>query len=107
MSGFLGESDIDAMLADLAEADSTVEVTLGATTVTGLFDRAAVQFFDGDMPTVISESEAVHVRAGSLPGLEPGASITITIGTTSTTYSVLRVLKYGDGAMERIALTTP
>jgi hypothetical protein len=45
------------------------------------------------------------VQAGSLPGLEPEAALSITIGSTTTDYTVLRVLKYGDGAMERIALT--
>lgn len=36
---YLGESDIAAMLADLAEAGGGVAVTLGSTTVTGLLDR--------------------------------------------------------------------
>ena len=36
---FLGEDDIAAMLADLAEAGGGVEVTLGGTTVTGLRDQ--------------------------------------------------------------------
>lgn len=105
MGGILGEEDIDEMLADQLTVDGAVEVTLGATKVTGLLDRAAVQFFDGEMPTMIAEGEAVHVKAGSLPGLEPEAAISVTVGATTTDYTVLRVLKYGDGAMERIALT--
>lgn len=105
MGGILGEEDIVEMLADQLAVDGAVEVTLGATRVTGLLDRAAVQFFDGEMPTMIAEGEAVHVKAGSLPGLEPEAAISVTVGAMTTDYTVLRVLKYGDGAMERIALT--
>lgn len=102
MPGFLGDADIAEILADLAEAGGAVEVTLGATTVTGLFDRAAVQFFDGEMPTMIADGEAVHIKAGSLPGLDPAATITV----DGTDYKVLRVLSYGDGAMQRVALTS-
>jgi hypothetical protein len=102
MPGFLGDSDIAAILADLAAADGAVEVTLGTTTVTGLFDRAAVQFFDGEMATLIAEGEAVHIKTGSLPGLAPAAAITV----DGTAYKVLRVLSYGDGAMQRVALTS-
>lgn len=101
MAGILGEADIFAMLTDLAEADSAVGVTLGATTVTGLFDRAAVQFFDGEMPTMIADGEAVHIKAGSLPGVEAGDEIDV----AGTTYFVRNVMSYGDGAMQRIGLT--
>lgn len=101
MAGFLGDADITEILADLAEAGGAVEVTFGAITVTGLFDRAAVQFFDGEMATLIAEGEAVHIKAGSLSGLEPAAAITV----DGTSYKVLRILSYGDGAMQRIALT--
>lgn len=97
----LGAGDIDAMLAELDAADGAVEVTLGATTVTGLFDRAAVQMFDGEMPTLVADGESVHVKAGSLPDLEPGVAITV----AGVDYKVLRILAYGDGAMERVALT--
>ena len=102
MPGILGEADIPAMIADLADADSAVEVTLGATTVMGLFDRAAVQFFDGEMATLIAPGEAVHIPADSLPDLEPGAAVTV----EGVSFKVLRILPYGDGAMVRIALTT-
>ena len=102
MPGFLGEADIPEFLADIARADGAVAVTLGATTVTGLFDRAAVQFFDGEMATLIAEGEAVHIQTGSLPGLAPAAAITV----DGTDYKVLRVLSYGDGAMQRVALTS-
>lgn len=107
MSGILGEEDIAEMLADLAGDMSAVEVTLGATTVTGLFDRAAVQMFDGEMPTLIPDGEAVHLKADALAGLEPEAAITVTRPgeETGTSYIVLRLLPYGDGAMVRVALT--
>jgi len=106
VGGILGEEDIDEMLADQLMVDGAVEVTLGATKVTGLLDRAAVQFYDGEMPTMIAEGEAVHVKTGSLPGLEEeNAPISVTEGTTTTHYTVLRLLPYGDGAMTRIALT--
>jgi hypothetical protein len=105
MPGFLGAADIPAILADLAGADGAVEVTFGATTVTGLFDRAAVQFFDGEMPTTIVDGEAVHIQADSLPGLEHGSTVTVAEpGTAGDAYTVIRVLCYGDGAMQRIAL---
>jgi hypothetical protein len=100
---FLGESDIAEMLADLAQAGGGVEVTLGPTTVTGLRDNEAVELFGGDMPTVISADEVIHVQSGVLPGLASGASLTVDgIG-----YVALKVLLYGDGAMTRVALRKP
>jgi len=97
---FLGESDIAAMLADLAAAGGGVEVRLGETAVTGLLDREAAELFGGDMPAVISADEAVHVQSGALPGLASGEAITV----DGHAYAVLKVLPYGDGAMVRIAL---
>jgi hypothetical protein len=107
VNGILGDADINEMLADLAEAGSAVEVTLGSTTVTGLFDRAAVQIFDGEMPTLIPDGEALHIKAGSLPGLVPAAMLTVTFpgAAAGTDYKVLRILPYGDGAVVRVALT--
>jgi hypothetical protein len=100
---FLGESDIAAMLADLAAAGGGVEVTLGATTVHGLLDREAVELFGGEMPAVIAADDVVHVQSGALPGLASGASISV----GGIAYVVLKVLPYGDGAMTRIALRKP
>lgn len=101
MSGRLGESDIAAMLADLAGADGAVEVVLGSLSTTGLFDRAALQIFDGEMPTTVADGEAVHIEAGALAGLVPGSEITV----AGVDYTVRSVLPYGDGAMERLSLT--
>jgi sorbitol-specific phosphotransferase system component IIA len=101
MSGILGENDIAAILADLVDADATVEVAFGTLTATGLLDRTAIQIFDGEMPTTIADGEAVHIQAGALPGLEPGSAITV----AGTSYTVRAILLYGDGAMERISLT--
>ncbi len=101
--GALGEADINEILADLAEANSAVAVTHNGTTTTGLFDRVALQIFDGEMPTTIPDGETVHIAAGSLPDLAPGVAITV----DGVAFNVLRVLPYGDGAMERIALTQP
>jgi len=47
---FLGESDIGVMLADLAAAGGGVEVKLGATTVTGLLDREAIEILGETCP---------------------------------------------------------
>jgi hypothetical protein len=101
--GFLGETDIAAMLADLAAAGGGVDVTLVATTVTGLLDREATELLGGEMPAVVAADEVVHVQSGALPGLASGASITV----GGTDYVVLKVLPYGDGAMTRIALRKP
>lgn len=101
--GHLGEEDLIPMLDGFSEASATVAVTFGAITVTGLYDRVALQVFDGDMPTVIPDGESVHIVAGSLTDLAPGDSITV----DGVSYKVLRILPYGDGAMERLALTTP
>ena len=101
--GFLGETDIAAMLADLAAAGGGVDVTLGATTVTGLLDREAAELLGGEMPAVVAADEIVHVQSGTLPGLASG--MPITVGGTS--YVILKVLPYGDGAMTRIALRKP
>jgi len=101
MSGILGETDIAAMIADLADADGAVEVVLGSSSTTGLFDRVALQIFDGEMPTTIADGEAVHIKAGSLAGLAPGSEISV----AGVDYKVRAVLPYGDGAMERISLT--
>jgi len=100
MSGIFGETDISAMLTDLLAADGAVEVTLGSTTVTGLFDRDAVEIFGVDMATTISEELVVHVKAGGLPGLVSGVDVTV----DGAVHRVTKVLPYGDGAMLRIAL---
>ncbi len=100
--GFLGGTDVAAMLADLAQAGGGVAVTLGGTTVTGLLDREAAECFTGEMPAIIGADEVVHVQSGVLPGLASGAAITV----DGTSYMVLKVLPYGDGAMSRIALRT-
>ena len=99
----LGEADVAAILADLEEAGGGVDVTLGATTVTGLLDREAVEVLGGEMPAVVAADETVHVRSGALPGLASGAPVTV----GGTDYVVLKVLYYGDGAMTRIALRKP
>jgi len=99
----LGGFDIAAMLADLAEAGGTVEVTLGDATVFGLLDREAVEILGGEMPAIVAADEIVHVQSGTLPGLQSGAAITV----GGTTYNVLKVLPYGDGTMVRVALRTP
>ena len=98
-----GGLDIPAMLADLAEADGVVEVTLGDVTVLGLFDREAVEILGGEMPAVVASDEIVHVQSWVLPGLQSGSAITV----GGTAYTVLKILPYGDGAMVRIALRTP
>jgi len=100
---FLGESDIAAMLADLSAAEGAVDVTIGDTTVTGLLDQEAVELLGGEMPGVIAADEMVHIRTGTLPGLVSG--VAITVGGTS--YKVLKIMPYGDGAMTRIALRKP
>ncbi len=100
---FLGESDIAAMLADLAQAGGGVDVTLGSKTVHGLLDREAAEIFGGDMPAVVSADEVIHVQSGGLPGLASGASITV----GGIAYVVLKVLPYGDAAMSRVALRKP
>jgi len=103
VTGTLGETDIEAMLADLADAEGAVEVRFGSTSVLGLFDRASAELFAGEMPTLVADSEGVHVKAGSLPGLAAGAAIIV----GGADYKVLKILAHGDGAMEWIALTSP
>ena len=103
MSGILGDSDITAMLEDLAEADGAVEVRFGSASVQGLFDRASAELFAGEMPTLVGDAEVVHVKAGSLPGLGPGSTVTV----DGTSYKVQKLLVHGDGAMQAIVLTTP
>ncbi len=100
---FLGEEDIAAMLADLAEAGGGVEIALGEATTTGLRDLEAAELLGDAMPGVVAADEVVHVRTGALPGLTSGAPITV----DGTSYVVLKVLPYGDGALTRIALRTP
>jgi len=95
------------MLADLDDAGGAVEVIFGALVTTGIYDRAAVQFFDGEAPTLIADGEAVHIQADSLSGLESGSTVEIreSGSTTGTSYEVRGILRYGDGAMERVSLT--
>ena len=100
---FLGESDINVIMADLATAGGGVEVTLAGSKVTGLLDREAVELFGAEMPTVVAADEIVHVQSGALPGLASGAPITV----AGTDYTVLKVLPYGDGAMTRVVLRKP
>jgi hypothetical protein len=100
---YLGESDLTAILADLAAAGGGVEVTLGGVTVTGLLDREAVEILGDQMPGVIAAEDLVHVQSGVLPGLQSGAAITV----AGTAYTVLKVLPYGDGAMVRALLRKP
>jgi hypothetical protein len=96
----LGESDIAAIMDDLKRSGATVEVTFGSIKTTGLFDHDAVELFGGDMPPVIGADNILHVQATSLPGLASGNALTVDGGS----YSVLKVLPYGDGAMIRVAL---
>jgi hypothetical protein len=98
-----GADDIAAILADLAAAGGTVTVTIGASTVTGLRDREAVEILGGDMPGPVGVEESVHVQSGTLSGLVSGASITV----GGTAYVVREVLVYGDGAMTRVLLRKP
>lgn len=100
---YLGESDITAILADLAAAGGGVEVAIGGVTVTGLLDRETVEILGDQMPPVVAAEQVVHVQDGALPGLQPGAAITV----GGTGYVVLKVLPYGDGAMVRALLRTP
>jgi hypothetical protein len=100
---FLGGSDIPEVLADLALIGDTVAVTLGGKTITGVFDREAVEVLGDEMPGVVSDEEIVHVQTGALPGLASGASITV----GGFRYVVQKALPYGDGAMTRIVLRKP
>lgn len=100
---YLGESDITAILADLAAAGGGVEVSCGGITVTGLLDREAIEILGDQIPGVIAAEEMVHVQSGVLPGLQSGAAIAV----GGTAYTVLKVLPYGDGAMVRVALRKP
>ena len=99
----LGESDIAAMLGELAVMGGTVEVTLGDNTVPGVMDTEAAEVLGDEMPGAISEAEIVHVQTGALPGLASGASITV----GGFRYVVQKALPYGDGAMTRIVLRKP
>ena len=100
---YLGESDITAILADLAAAGGGVQVTFGGVTVTGLLDREAIELLGDQMPAVVAAEHVVHIQDGVLPGLQSGAAITV----GGTAYVVLKVLPYGDGAMVRVLLRTP
>lgn len=99
----LSDRDITAILADLAAAGLGARVTLGGASTIGLFDHEAVELFAGEMPATVSAEYAVHLQSGSLPGLEPGASLKV----AGTTYAVLKVLPYGDGQMVRVLLRSP
>ncbi len=101
--GRMGETDIAAMLADLAAAGGGVAVTIGTTTVTGLLDREAVELLGSEMPGVIAADEVVHVASASLPAIASGTAITV----DGKSYVVAKVLPYGDGAMTRLALRKP
>lgn len=101
--GYLGESDITAMLADLAACGGGVSVTLGTSTATGLWDREAVELLGTEMPALVAADEIVHLPSGALPQLASGAAISV--GESS--YVVLKVLPYGDGAMVRALLRRP
>lgn len=99
----LGEADIAGLLEDMDLSGGAVSVTFGTITVTGIFDRTAIQVFDGDMPTTIIDGLSVHVQLSALPGLDNGSELTV----DGIEYKALRVLPYGDGAMARIALRLP
>jgi hypothetical protein len=100
---FLGGPDIPSVLADLALIGGTVDVTLGGRTVTGVFDREAVEVLGDEMPGVVSDEEIVHIQTGVLPGLASGMSITV----GGFPYVAQKALPYGDGAMTRIILRRP
>jgi hypothetical protein len=101
--GYLGEADITAMLADLGACGGGVSVTLGGCTVTGLLDREAAELLGAEMPALVAADEVVHVASGALPQLASGAAITV----GGSSYVVLKVLPYGDGAMVRALLRRP
>jgi hypothetical protein len=100
---YLGAADIAAMLADLDAAEGAVEVTLGSNTVNGLRDEEAVELLGGEMPAIVAADLIVHVASGSLPGLASKSSVVV----DGSSYKILKVMPYGDGAMTRIALRQP
>jgi hypothetical protein len=92
------------MLEDMGMdgAGGTVEVTHGSATTLGLYDKAGVGIFDGEMSGVTAEGESVLIVAGSLPNVAPGEAITVD-GVAFKVRSGPRAI--GDGATELLGLT--
>lgn len=67
-----------ADLENLLEACGNDDVTLGTTTVKGLVDRSGESVLEeGGAGAITGTRMFVYVRTGALPGLEPGATITV------------------------------
>lgn len=78
----LGDAYIPGSLAYVGEP-----VTLGATTVQAIVDRSGVDVHrdDAGEPELVGRAVTVSIKAGSLPGLATGATMTV----DSTAYRVL------------------
>jgi hypothetical protein len=91
---FFGDADLDAMLADFG-----VPVGVGSTTVNGIRDQSQDEVADPEYGSgLISRSVFVRVKTGALPGLAPGAAITV----DGASLVVVRALELDDGAITRI-----
>lgn len=91
-------TDLDALADDLG----TIDVTIGATTVSGFLDHTDVEVLPGNGAPQYAERIVVKVRTGALPGLEVGAAITV----DGDDYTVSLVRRIQDGAFTEILLDT-
>lgn len=78
--------------------DAGVVVTLGATSTHGRVRHAGMDVFEGEGRDLASSTFTVLVRTGSLPGLEPGASLAV----GGVAYRVREHLPESDGTLTRI-----
>lgn len=71
----LGDNDTAALLSDLKALGEAVDVVLGATTVQGVLRKN--QDVLGQDGHLIERVDLVTIKAGSLPGLAVGSSLTV------------------------------
>lgn len=87
----LGDNDTAALLADLKALGEAVDVVLGGTTTQGVVRRN--QDVLGQDGHLIERVDLVTIKAGTLPGLANGN--TLTVGGVSRT---VRDIPQGDDA---------
>jgi hypothetical protein len=95
-----GAGDVPALLRDLG-----VDVTLGATTVKGLVDRAGSRILEGDgtPAAMIGRDILVTMQQGSLPGLAVKSQLTV----DGVSWVVSTILEIEDGELITLYLRKP
>ncbi len=96
----LGADELDGILADLKDLGETVNVTIGANTVTGVYSETVQEFMGQDAAPIRGHTSKVLVKTGSLAGLVKGAALVV----GGVNYRAADVQPFARGAMVQVEL---